>query len=257
VLFIDQLNREVEIPEKPQRIVSLVPSQTELLYHLGIRPVAQTLFCVHPSKQFKQATKIGGTKKLNIAKIKSLAPDLILGNKEENLLNQIETLSRSFPVWLSDIYTLDDALGMILSFGQMLQLPMAEKLSENISHEFQTLDIKLGSCLYLIWQKPTMVVGRNTFINNMLEYAGFENVLIDPNGRYPALNKAHIHSLKPEFILLSSEPYPFGKKDLEYFQNCYPFSKVVLVDATYFSWYGSRLQDSPAYFRSLADRIRS
>jgi ABC-type Fe3+-hydroxamate transport system substrate-binding protein len=113
--YVDQLNRTVFLAQPPQRIVSLVPSQTELLYDLGLgeKVVGQTIFCIHPHSAFKKATKIGGTKKLQLDKIRSLKPDLIVANKEENDQSQIETLAQDFPVWISDIITLDDALDMV------------------------------------------------------------------------------------------------------------------------------------------------
>ncbi len=171
--YKDQLNREINIPSLPQRIISLVPSQTELLYDLVLkdRIVGQTIFCVHPLEYFKSSIKIGGTKKLNLEKIASLNPDLIIANKEENEKDQIEKLSKDFPVWISDINTLEDALGMIKSIGEMTQTQ--NKASEIINQITQSRNDFLKqskpkkSVIYLIWNNPYIAVGANTFINTM------------------------------------------------------------------------------------------
>src|ERR1017187_4096117 len=110
--FIDQTDGKVTIPDNPKRIISIVPSQTELLYDLGLRDevIGITKFCIHPNEWFRNKTRIGGTKKLNIELIKSLNPDLIIANKEENSREQIEELLKYFPIWISDVKTLNDAL---------------------------------------------------------------------------------------------------------------------------------------------------
>ncbi|MEO1713109.1 MAG: helical backbone metal receptor, partial [Bacteroidota bacterium] len=111
----DQLGRTVEIPINPQRVISLVPSQTELLFALGLdeEVIGITKFCVHPKEQFQKKERIGGTKRLKIERIRELNPDFILANKEENDAEQILALAEEFPTWVSDISTLDDATEMI------------------------------------------------------------------------------------------------------------------------------------------------
>jgi ABC-type Fe3+-hydroxamate transport system substrate-binding protein len=118
-IFIDQMLREVEINTKPQRIISLVPSQTELLFDLGLdnEVIGITKFCIHPKHWLKEKNIVGGTKKLNLKKIEALKPDLIIGNKEENSKEDIEILMQKFPVWMSDINNLAQALQMIESIA--------------------------------------------------------------------------------------------------------------------------------------------
>src|ERR1700743_3567479 len=120
-VYVDQMNRNVEGPSTPKRIISIVPSQTELLFDLGLDEeiVGITKFCIHPKDRVKQKVKIGGTKTLNINRIKELKPDLIIGNKEENERSQVEELMKDFPVWMSDIADLDDALDMIRKVGHI------------------------------------------------------------------------------------------------------------------------------------------
>ena len=118
----DQMQREIKIPNSPQRIISLVPSQTELLFYLGLEKevVGITKFCVHPREQFKSKTRVGGTKKYHFDRIKKLQPDLIIGNKEENDQTQIEQLAKEYPVWMSDIISFEDALDMIERIGKII-----------------------------------------------------------------------------------------------------------------------------------------
>lgn len=128
-LFTDQLGRTITLDQPPLRIVSLVPSQTELLYDLGANVVGITKFCLHPPTWFREKTRIGGTKDIHPDKIAALQPDLIIANKEENDRDQVEALASQFPVWVSDIHNLTDALTMIRSVGELVgQTPKAQPL---------------------------------------------------------------------------------------------------------------------------------
>ncbi|HAP61257.1 MAG TPA: cobalamin-binding protein, partial [Cytophagales bacterium] len=118
----DQVKRTVSFVPAPKRVVSLVPSQTEYLFDLGLNQevVGITKFCVHPKEKFKVTEKIGGTKRFQFDKIERLQPDLILGNKEENYQQGVDRLAARFPVWLSDIITLPDALDMMRAIGDLV-----------------------------------------------------------------------------------------------------------------------------------------
>jgi ABC-type Fe3+-hydroxamate transport system substrate-binding protein len=250
----DQMGLDVSCPSSPQRIVSLVPSQTELLFDLGLadRIVGITKFCIHPKDKASSFTKIGGTKKFNFEKIDSLKPDLIIGNKEENYQEGIEQLKEKWPVWMSDIFTLEDSLEMMRSVGKLTQTQdLSNQLITKVKNGFDQLlkPEKLKSALYFIWQDPHMVAGSGTFINEMLCYAGFDNLTKDT--RYPELTDEQIQACNPEYILLSSEPYPFKDKHIAAFQKLCPSAKVMLVDGEMFSWYGSRLIHASNYFNTL------
>jgi ABC-type Fe3+-hydroxamate transport system substrate-binding protein len=255
--FIDQLDNRVEINFPPKRIISLVPSQTELLFDLGLDQeiVGITKFCIHPKDKFKSTAKIGGTKKLNIQKIRDLKPDLIIGNKEENQKEDIEILMKEFPVWMSDIFDLKDALQMIKSVGEIVnKKDEANSTANEIENKFKDLKHSTNiqtprNVLYFIWQNPNMLAGQNTFINEMVTFCGLKNIIQEH--RYPALNKDELEKLTPEVVLLSSEPFPFKQKHIEEYQEIWPNSKVMLIDGEMFSWYGSRLLKSAEYFKSL------
>jgi ABC-type Fe3+-hydroxamate transport system substrate-binding protein len=250
--FTDQLQRTVHIPESPRRIISLVPSQTELLVDLGLveNLVGVTKFCVHPTHLRKSKTVVGGTKNYRFEVIDSLKPDLIIGNKEENDQKGIEKLAEKYPVWMSDILSLEDNYSMIEQLGLLTGKEQpAKKLVMEIKSSFSNVIPRKGTCVYLIWNHPMMCAGRNTFIHSMLGMAGFENLV--KSDRYPEMNLKDLQELAPDYLLLSSEPYPFQKKHIEFFESNLPNTRVGLVDGEPFSWYGSRLRFSQAYFQSL------
>jgi ABC-type Fe3+-hydroxamate transport system substrate-binding protein len=252
--FTDQCGNIVRLSRTPGKIVSLVPSQTELLHDLGAgNSVAGiTRFCIHPAHWLKEKTIVGGTKNFQHDIIDQLKPDLIIGNKEENYREGIEQLQRSYPVWMSDIFNLDDALSMISSIGKLTDTQQrADGLVAEITKAFSGLK-KTGSqkVLYLIWRKPWMAVASNTFINSLLNQIGYENCVAEKL-RYPELTSEEIEQLNPALIMLSSEPYPFREKHIAELKAISPHSKIILVDGEMFSWYGSRLRLAPAYFNSL------
>ncbi|MBS3913199.1 MAG: ABC transporter substrate-binding protein [Bacteroidetes bacterium] len=256
MIYLDQLGRKVFLDSSPKRIVSLVPSQTEYLYDLGLgeRIAGQTIFCIYPENEFKRATKVGGTKKLLLDKIRELKPDIIIANKEENEASQIKELEMEYPVWISDIKTIEGAYGMMKTIGEIFgKEGIASEWIHKIKIKFESLELSKSprKALYLIWREPWMAAGRDTFINAMLPFAGFENAIQDENSRYPELNLNEMESLNPEFVLLSSEPYPFQEKHIAELKSILPETKVLLVDGEMFSWYGSRLLQAPDYFSQI------
>ena len=255
-VFYDQMNKAVHVQQAPKRIISLVPSQTELLFDLGLdeQIVGVTKFCIHPADKVKHTAKIGGTKQLNIKSIHNLQPDLVIANKEENEQTQVEELMKHYPVWISDINNLPAALDMITKVGEITgRQERADEIVKDISQQFQWLKPARAKLrvLYLIWRKPYMAAGSGTFIDSMLQLCGFENVI--GAQRYPELSVDELIAAKPDVLLLSSEPYPFGQKHNDEFKLMLPDVKIELVDGELFSWYGSRLLHSPVYFNKLMD----
>ncbi len=249
------MGRRVVVPYPPQRIVSLVPSQTELLHDLGLgkKVVGVTKFCLHPADARQQATVIGGTKNFDFEKLTALKPDLIIGNKEENYQEGIEQLAALYPVWLSDISTLTDALRMIRQVGVLVGAKAkADQMAAAIEHSFAQLSplSEAVSAAYFIWRKPYMAAAADTFIDDMLTQAGFTNVFA-PQQRYPEISAEQLAAAAPRVVLLSSEPYPFADKHIAEFLAICPSAQIRIVDGELFSWYGSRLQHSVAYFAAL------
>lgn len=240
----DQLNREHSFAESPRRIVSLVPSITELLCDLGLRDrlVGCTKFCVRPANLKEEITIIGGTKNVKVLKVEALKPDLIIASKEENVKSQVDALEAICPVWVSDVTNVADAIVMIARLGELFGL--TEKSKQVIAGNRSTLQAlakpNRGSALYLIWRDPYMSVGGDTYIHDLLEQLGYTNVC-GAERRYPTIEAEEISLLRPDHILLSSEPYPFAQQHIEELQKLCPASNVELVDGEFFSWYGSRL----------------
>ena len=255
------LQQAADLTYLPKRIVSLVPSQTELLFDLGLNAetIGITKFCIHPESWFKTKERIGGTKTVNFDKIHLLKPDLIIANKEENVKEQIESLALNYPVWLSDVNNLPNALQMIEDIGILTgKSADANTLITGIKKAFNKMPKikKPVKTAYLIWRKPYMTVGIDTFINDMLQQCGFENIFSDKK-RYPEINMEDLRIAGCQLLLLSSEPYPFKQKHIDQLSTQLPGIKILLADGEFFSWYGSRLQQSPSYFKRLITQIQS
>lgn len=253
----DQLRRSIIFTKPLKRIISLVPSQTELLVDLELENqlVGVTKFCVHPAGLRKEKTVVGGTKQVHYDKIEALYPDIILCNKEENTKEMVERLQKIAPVWVSDIQTIDDCLEMIDAFGDLFDKQQrAAEIRTAIKTEVSSFtefikEKPTVKVVYLIWKNPWMAAGSSTFINTLLTLNHFENIVAHRNERYPEVT---IKELKTaDLILLSSEPYPFKKKHVNELEKQLNNKKILLVDGEYFSWYGSRLIKAFAYFRTL------
>lgn len=263
-IFSDQLNRKINLHDVPGRIVSLVPSQTELLSDLGLKDhlFGVTKFCVHPKELRKEKTVVGGTKQVHLDKIRSLQPGIILCNKEENTEEMVLELEQVAPVHVSDVKNIDDSLELILQYGEIFQKQQkASSISEEIlrlREEFENFisDFPKRRVAYFIWQRPYMVAGKDTFINHLLELNRLENVFSNEDSRYPEVDMGELKKRNVDLVLLSSEPFPFGQKHVEIFEEEESY-EVHLVDGEYFSWYGSRLLGAFRYFRGLQSKFGS
>ncbi|MGX1023648.1 ABC transporter substrate-binding protein [Psychroflexus sp. MBR-150] len=251
MIIHDFLNRSVEVTSTPQRIISLVPSQTELLVDLGFEKqiVGVTKFCVHPKHLKSTKTIVGGTKQVHFDKIQALKPDIIFCNKEENTKAMVNRLSKITPVHVSDIKNLEDNNRLIKDYGEILN---AQSRAENLIERLQQKKYQFQQTIrhqpiqkvaYLIWRNPWMTIGGDTFINHILELNRFENVFATKD-RYPEINIENLPDL--DLLLLSSEPFPFKPKHFS--EIPIDNSKIKLVNGEYFSWYGSRMLKAFDYF---------
>ena len=258
---VDHLNRTIDIHLPVKRIISLVPSQTELLADLKLNDevVGITNFCIYPNDWFKNKNRVGGTKNFNVNKIRALKPDLIIANKEENSKPKLEILMKDYPVWISDIRDLNSALDMIDKIGKIVQRESrATIIKNNIQKSFNnnispTKSIK--KVAYLIWNNPLMTINQDTFIHEMLSVNGWKNCFSNHSSRYPKITINELKQATPDLIFLSSEPFPFSSKHLNQFNIEIPSAKAVLVNGEYFSWYGSKLMKSPSYFKKLKSEL--
>lgn len=256
----DQTGRKIQLQDTPKRIVSSVPSQTELLYDLGLEKevLGITAYCVHPPHWLKQKLVVGGTKDLKIKNIIDLKPDLIVANKEENNREQIEKLAEVAPVYVSDIKTPQDALDMISDLGILVGRPTeATKLVQQIEQGLADLNSRMieGTSLYFMWKDPYMVVSNDTFIQSMVGLTGLKNALTEVDGRYPEVSLEDMANLQPDVIFLSSEPYRFTTRDMHQMATYFPNSIVKLIDGEMMSWYGSRLVKSMKYVQGLGKEV--
>jgi iron complex transport system substrate-binding protein len=262
--YIDQLGTSHTFEKQPVRIVSLVPSQTELLYDLGLEDniVGITKFCVHPVHFKATKTIVGGTKNIKFDKIKALQPDIIICNKEENTKEIVEELSQICPVWVTDIYTIEDNLQMISDFGQLFnKRTEAQKWIDKIDFAYQDFqqfikDKPIKKAAYFIWANPYMVAGNHTFINELLQINHFQNMYANKESRYPEveLKKIRLEG-DPDYVFLSSEPFPFKDEHAFEIGRFTHHAKTVFVDGEMFSWYGSRLLKAFDYFKLLHAKI--
>ena len=252
--YTDQIGHTITLSHPPRRIISLVPSQTELLFDLGLdeEVVGITKFCIHPDQWFRNKQRVGGTKDYKTELILSLQPDLVIANKEENTENGIRALQSKVPVWTSDITTLEDAVQMIASIGQLCgREERAKQLTRDILQSFQEYrPVSSGKkAAYFIWRDPWMLAGTDTFISDMMVRCGLINYT--SAHRYPEVSIEQLRENPPDLLLLSSEPFPFKEQHVLELQVATGVSKILLVDGEYFSWYGSRLKNAISYFKRL------
>ncbi len=260
----DQLGTLHTFENTPKRIVSLVPSQTELLYDMGLEEniVGITKFCVHPFHFKSVKTIVGGTKTVKYDKIKALLPDIIIANKEENTLEMVEELRKICPVWVTDVVSVEDNLQMVTDFGQLFdKRTEARHWADKINFAYQDFqafiqNIPTKKVAYFIWANPYMVAGNHTFINEMLCLNHWENIYANREERYPEviIQKMRIQG-DPDYVFLSSEPFPFTDEHAFELGRYTHHAKTVFVDGEMFSWYGSRILKAFGYFRKLHERL--
>lgn len=249
-------------PDRPRRIVSLVPSLTEALAALGLdaETVGLTRFCVHPEGWKARKTIIGGTKNVDVERVLGLAPDLVIANREENERAPVEALAAAgVPVWLSDIATVADTVRALRDLGRVTdRAAEGERLGAEVEASFGSVDTPAEPvrAVYLIWRDPWMTVGADTIIHDVMARGGLANAFGD-RARYPAVTDDEIRAARPEAILLSSEPYPFAEKHVAEVQALAPGARVVLVDGEAFSWYGPRLAAAPAEIARVLREVRA
>ena len=259
VRILDQIGRDVSFLNPLKRIVSLVPSQTELLVDLGLEDniVGVTKFCVHPSyiKNVKQI--VGGTKNIKIDKIKELKPDIILCNKEENTKEIVKFCEQITLTHVSNIYSIEDLKDLILQYGKLFSCRIeANRIIEKLNFKINDFkrfmsDQPKRKVAYFIWRNPWMVAGSNNFINHLLELNNFENIYSNKR-RYPEIELKKIRlEGDPEIVMLSSEPFPFKEKHAFEIGRHTHHSKTIFVDGEMFSWYGSRVLKAFDYFKKL------
>ncbi len=239
------------------RIISLCPSITETLFHFNLEDkiVGRTKFCVHPKPQIQKIEKVGGTKTVDFEKIKALNPDLIILEKEENTLEIYnELIDRNLNVHVCQVQNIKDSYKMIQELGELTDKSKeAKKLVEEIQMGFNEIPkfSKSFQTAYFIWKNPWMVVGKNTYIQSILELLGLHNPFIEFESRYPEIKLEQLENLNIELMLFSTEPYRFKESHVLEFQNTHPKIISKLVDGEMFTWYGSHQLQAIEYFKKF------
>jgi ABC-type Fe3+-hydroxamate transport system substrate-binding protein len=255
---VDALGREVTLPRFPQRIVSLVPSLTEWLFALGLdeRVVGVTDFCVRPAHRVAAKLKLRGTKNPDRATIIALAPDLIIANKEENRERDVVVLTAAgIPVYVTDPCTVAAAINTLAALAELLDA--VEAAAPYLQEMHATYRMVLESpptipprVLVPIWRDPWMAIGAETYAHDLLQVCGVTNVAAQLPGRYPRFELATIDELRPNHILLPSEPYAFSHADVPVIAAVYD-GQIDFVDGELLTWYGPRIPEALRFFHSL------
>ncbi|SDN48053.1 ABC-type Fe3+-hydroxamate transport system, substrate-binding protein [Psychrobacillus sp. OK028] len=251
---IDHLGRQVVIPKSPKRIISICPAITETLFSLGLEKevVGRTKYCIFPQDAIQNVPIVGGTKEVDLTKIKELLPDLIIAEKEENTEEMVRELEKIAPVFVMEVKSIHDAYRLITTLGEVTATnENASILLALCQKSFQSICSKEnGKAAYVIWRKPYMVVGGTTYINDVLHAMGFHNPFTQEESRYPAVTKEQLADAKLDKLFLASEPFPFQEKHLAEFQSFLPHTEIILVDGEMF-WYGSRMLIAGEYLAKL------
>ncbi|MFO8098003.1 MAG: helical backbone metal receptor [Salinibacter sp.] len=256
----DARGRRISLESPPRRIVSLVPSQTELLAHLGLEDAVAgiTRFCERPEDWRETKTIVGGTKKVDLDTVRSLSPDLILANHEENTPEDVAALDEIAPVFVTEVKTVPEACEMIRTVGTLTGTsPQTSTLVGKIISRFKSLpDVSSLRAAYFIWREPYMTVGGDTFIHDVMQRGGLENAF-GGETRYPEVQLDALSDRALDVVLCATEPFPFHQKDAftADLASALPDTPIEIVDGQLFSWYGPRLLDTPKYLRTLRTRL--
>jgi ABC-type Fe3+-hydroxamate transport system substrate-binding protein len=258
VPYVDAVGTEHPVAGGDARIVSLVPSVTELLCDLGLASqlVGRTGFCIHPREAVRSIPKVGGTKDVKVDRVRELAPTHLVVNIDENTKETVEDIARFVPsVVVTHPLAPEDNLGLYRLLGGIFgRAAEAERLCTDFEAAYADLTAETreaASVLYLIWRQPWMTVSRETYISRTLALVGWETVPASATDRYPEVDPAAVAD-GIERVLLSSEPYRFREKHLAEVEALVPGARVTLIDGEMTSWYGSRAIKGLRYLGAYA-----
>ena len=264
---VDASGVALRLAAPPRRIVSLIPSTTELLCALGLAEalVGVTVYCVEPRDVVRGKARVGGEKDPDLAAIRALAPDLVVANVEENRREDVDALrAAGLAVWVTYPRTVAEGLAMIRELGEVTGAREgARVLLDTLEPLYAAVRARTAarppvSVFYPIWREPWMTIGADTYVHDLLATCGGANVFADRT-RYPTTTLEEVAARRPEVILLPDEPFRFRRVHLRDF-DAYPAvpavrdGRVHLVDGKPFSWHGPRLADA---LRKIPDFLTS
>jgi endonuclease-3 len=239
-------------PDAPKRVVSLVPSVTELLVDWGLatRVVGRTRYCIAPKWIRMAIPAVGGTKDPDLAKIQALAPDLVILEKDENPKAVADALTRLGIPWLVlEVRSVRDCLAAWKTLGEALGAEeQAAARMASLKAILPKHRKKGPRALTLIWREPWMAAGPDTYVADLARQAGFTPIGPD---RYPQLSEADIQQLDPALVLLPTEPYRFNARHAAELRKLLPKARVELVDGQAMTWYLSRTESGLEMLKHL------
>jgi ABC-type Fe3+-hydroxamate transport system substrate-binding protein len=264
---VDASGVAVELPRPPRRIVSLVPSTTEILCALGLGEalVGITVYCVEPRDVVRGKTRIGGEKNPDLEKIRTLEPDLVIANIEENVRADIDRLRAwSIPVWVTYPRTVAEGIQLIGELGELTGSPArAAELLRDIEPLHERVRMATArrppvAVFYPIWRGPYMTINGDTYIHDMLRVCGARNIFADRPERYPTVTLDEVAARRPDVILLPDEPFRFRRAHLADFATyanvpAVRDGRIHLVDGKPFSWHGPRIAEALRQLPGLID----
>ncbi len=261
--IVDAAGRSHRPADGPARIVSLVPSLTELLFalELGDQVVGRTAFCVHPRDRVRALPSVGGTKRINREKLDRLRPTHVVVNVDETPRRLALDLAQSgYQVIVTHPIEVGDNLALYRLFGALFDRRReAEALCDRFASALAALTaaartLRRRDVLYLIWSNPWMTVSSDTYIARMLALVGWRTVAGDAAIRYPTVELDAALLARTELVLFASEPFPFEETHLDAFRSAFPdhAAKAHLIDAEMVSWYGSRAIEGLGYLAAFA-----
>lgn len=263
--YTDGLYRELELKGAPKRIVSLVPSITETLFTFGAADsvVAVTNFCVEPSDAIGTKTTVGGTKTLDVAAIKEIAPDLVIANAEENREEDIRQLVRGgLRVFVTFPRTVAAAINMMRQLAEITDAidtatPILQEAEETLAEIRAASRTRHRPRVFCpIWRRPWMTIGSDTYMHDFITVCGGRNIFADRHDRYPRVELDETARRLPEVILLPDEPYHFTPRHKEEFAPrayvpAVRDERIYVVDGKVLCWYGPRIAKGLRFINGL------
>jgi ABC-type Fe3+-hydroxamate transport system substrate-binding protein len=264
---VDALGRSIDVPRRPQRIISLVPSLTEWLFALGLgeRVAGVTDFCVQPAtgdlgELLRAKPRLRGTKNPDRAAILALEPEIVIANKEENRERDVLALAEAgVAVYVSETNTVAEAIATLATLADLLDAsaaaaPYLDEMRATYAELTARPATVAPRVLVPIWRDPWMAIGAQTYADDLLRSCGAHNVAAALDGRYPRFTLDDLPALRPDVALLPSEPYAFAERDRQAVQAALPVA-VRFVDGELLTWYGPRLAQALRSFHALLEQL--
>jgi len=259
-VVFDSLNRKIELSVNPERIISLSPSISEYVFDAGGGEllVGRTRYCKYPVSHIKKVPCIGGTKSIDLDRVRLLNPDLIIASEEDNDMETLNLLAETYPVYITRVRNLNEAMENMWHLGELINREKQTlDLITKIKNQFADLKPleKRKRVMYIMWTNPLITVNENTLIHDVLDRCGFENVTSCFDDKYPRIDIETIEDLKPDVLLMSDDPYPFNKDHVEEMQRRFPKMKIELVNGEVFSWHESHLSKTCDYLSPFLSKL--